>query len=145
MTPEELQQKADALDAEGMRLLEAGRKDEAHEKFVQAEQLMEVVRRRLTAEKAARSIRSMPAQVQVPEAVKRGKSRSTRNHPAQLAFYKHGKTIKDVAKEIGETRALVTAWMSDDPEANRQIPRHQAERLRRDYGVPLSAWRRIRD
>ena len=79
------------------------------------------------------------------EAVKRGIARGRRNHPAQVAFYENGVTIKDVAAELRETRARVSAWMSADPKAVRAIPSRHAEHLKRRFGIPLSAWARIAD
>jgi len=79
-----------------------------------------------------------------PESVKRGAARATRKHPAQRKLYERGRTITDVAKELGEGRPRVSAWMAKG-EANRPIPRRHAETLRARYGIPLTAWDRIAD
>jgi hypothetical protein len=84
-------------------------------------------------------------------AVKRGAARATRKHPAQVKLYSRkvegapaGITIKDLATELDETRARVSSWFATG-HANRPVPRHHAEFMRKKYGIPLSAWARIAD
>lgn len=76
------------------------------------------------------------------EAVRRAIGRSRRKHPAQAAFYKHNKTIGQVAAELGEGRPRVSSWMAEG-DACREIPRRIAELLKKKYGVPLNAWTRL--
>lgn len=75
------------------------------------------------------------------EAVTRAVGRATRNHPAQRAFYKAGKTVGQIAEELREGRPRVSSWMSEDEP--RPIPRHHADYLREHYKVPLSAWKNL--
>lgn len=115
--------------------------DEAEDLLAEAKRL-----EGLTGESDGRRIRSMsasPAQVIDPN-VKRGIGRATRKHPAQALFYKAGKSIKNIADELGENQKTVSSWMAKG-DGNRAIPRHQAERLLKAYKVPLGAWQRIRD
>lgn len=79
-----------------------------------------------------------------PANVKRGAGRATRKHPAQKRLYEKGKTITDVASDLGEGRPRVSSWFADG-DANRPIPRRHAEKLRDKYGIPLTAWSRIAD
>lgn len=92
-----------------------------------------------------RIIRSMDVNTQGRSAnVKRGAGRATRKHPAQKKLYEKGKTITDVAAELGEGRPRVSAWFADG-EANRPIPKRHAEKLRDKYGIPMNAWSRVAD
>lgn len=152
--PAHLRAQADQLDAEALDALDAsnatGDKLEELRYFQLATSLRIAAKAlrdaaRLTGGSDGRIIRGMSQPAGTMSAdVKRGKGRSTRKHPAQLKFYEHNVTIKDVAKELGETRARVSSWMADG-DALRAIPRNQAEKLRDKYGVPLSAWKRIAD
>jgi hypothetical protein len=76
--------------------------------------------------------------------VKRGAGRATRKHPAQKKLYEKGKTITDIAADLGEGRPRVSSWFAGG-DANRPIPRRHAEKLHDKYGIPLSAWSRIAD
>jgi hypothetical protein len=68
--------------------------------------------------------------------MKIGASRSRREHPAMRAWYEAGKTITDIAGEIGEKRPRVSAWLASEPTSNRPIPL-------RVYGVSRAVWQRI--
>jgi len=78
-------------------------------------------------------------------ALKIAVGRSRREHPAARAWYEHGKTISAIAGEIGETRARVNSWLTDDPVALRPIPRKHVAYFERTYGIPATAWRRVAD
>ena len=70
--------------------------------------------------------------------------RTKRDHAAKRAFLEHGKTDSDIAAEAGVSRATVSAWMAEG-DGLRSIPRALAERFRKRYGVPLTAWAKIAD
>jgi hypothetical protein len=92
------------------------------------------------------TIRSMDVNTQgQSEAVKRGAGRATRKHPAQRKLYERGRTITDVAKELGEGRPRVSAWFAPVGKGNRPIPRRHAETLHQKYGIPFAAWARVAD
>jgi hypothetical protein len=78
-----------------------------------------------------------------PKNMKIGASRSRREHPAMRAWYEAGKTITDIAAEIGEGRPRVSSWLATEGTSNRPIPRRHAEYFERVYGVPLGSWQRI--
>lgn len=141
------------FDDKGRALLAERRPTEAAEAFAlaqvyetAAEEMERLARLKdLPGKSPPRTLRTMDIDTrgQHPD-VKRGAGRATRNHPAQQKFYAAGVTIKSVAKDLRETRARVSSWMADG-EANRPIPRRYAEYLKERYGVPLSAWARIKD
>jgi plasmid maintenance system antidote protein VapI len=84
-------------------------------------------------------------QVQAPNLtaeVKRAAGRATRNGDAQKLLYEKGQTIAGLAKLLGESRPRVSKWFGT-AEENRPIPRATAERLQREYGIPISAWSRV--
>lgn len=70
--------------------------------------------------------------------------RTQRVHPASKAWLKAGKSVGDIALEIGEGRPRVNSWLNDG-DGNRPIPRKHAEYFKATYKIPLSAWRRIKD
>jgi hypothetical protein len=74
--------------------------------------------------------------------VKRAAGRATRKGGAQRQLYERGMTVASLAKELGETRARVSKWFGPSTD-NRPIPKAIAERLQRDYGIPLTAWSRV--
>ncbi len=57
-------------------------------------------------------------------------------------LYERGMTVASLAKALGETRARVSKWFGPETD-NRPIPRATAERLLREYGIPLTAWSRV--
>lgn len=74
--------------------------------------------------------------------VKRAAGRATRTGEAQRMLYERGMTVAKLAKELGETRPRVSKWFGPAAD-NRPIPRAIAERLQREYGIPLTAWSRV--
>jgi hypothetical protein len=99
----------------------------------------------LRSTNSERIIRTMDVNTEGRSAsVKRGAGRATRKHPAQKRLYEKGKTLTDIAAELGEGRPRVSAWFAEHP-ANRPIPRRHADHLRKKYGIPLDAWLRIAD
>lgn len=78
------------------------------------------------------------------DSVKRAVGRATRQHPAQVAFYKHNVTIGEVAARLGEGRPRVSSWMAKG-DAFRPIPRRCQRLLEKWYGIPEGAWARVKD
>ncbi len=74
--------------------------------------------------------------------VKRAAGRATRKGDAQRMLYERGMTVAGLAKSLGETRARVSKWFGPSAD-NRPIPRATAERLEREFGIPLTAWSRV--
>jgi hypothetical protein len=66
-------------------------------------------------------------------------------HPFVAMLTKRKLSVADVAAHLGVPRSTVQAWYKDatDPSA-RAIPEDAARGIRDKYGVPLSAWPRIR-
>ena len=99
----------------------------------------------LTRKRIDRIVSSVNPQAQNLSAeVKRAAGRATRKGEAQRLLYAKGETIAGVAAKLGEGRALVSKWFGT-AEENRPIPRKIAERMLKDYEIPLTAWSRIKD
>lgn len=61
------------------------------------------------------------------------------DHPFPNALYAHGMTVKEWAEANGLKREKVRSWFMVGP-GGRRIPAVWAERIRKEYKVPLSAW-----
>ena len=79
-----------------------------------------------------------------PSDVRRGISRSRLPHPAKDILYRKGITVAALAATLGEPRSSVAKWFGAG-RMNRPIPRRYAERLKRQHGIPYTAWERIAD
>jgi len=73
---------------------------------------------------------------------KRAAARATRGGEAQRLLYEKDMTIPKLAKKLGEGVPRVAKWFGP-PSDNRPIPKRIAERLRDEYGIPLTAWSRV--
>jgi hypothetical protein len=71
---------------------------------------------------------------------------SSKSHKFVEMLQRKRISVGDVAKFLKTPRATVQAWYKD-PEnaAYRAIPRESAEAIKAEYGVPISAWHRIRE
>lgn len=68
----------------------------------------------------------------------------TAYHPLVLAARMRGRTMADVARDVGRSRQAVRSWcLSPSDSAFRPPPRDIAKYLSRAYGVPLRAWERF--
>lgn len=81
--------------------------------------------------------------MRVTSDLKRAISRTTRNHPALAHLHRHGVSITALAETLKEPRGTVSSWFAAG-EYNRAIPLFHAEKIRSLYGVPLSAWGKVR-
>lgn len=78
-----------------------------------------------------------------PTRVRIGASRVRRDHPAIRAWYAAGMTVTAVAKEIGENRLRVSAWLFDGGPRTRAIPEKHVQFFESKYGIPRTVWARI--
>lgn len=141
----DLQRRADAIAARARELRAEGKHELASEAFEVADDLRRAVEaaRGLPGGAGGRIVRSMNVDTTRHTAdVKRGATRARRKHPAQRKLYEQGMTIASLAKQLGETRARVSSWMADG-DGLRPIPASIAEKLRQQYGIPLSVWKRV--
>lgn len=78
------------------------------------------------------------------EAPRKGRPFRKKKHPFVEAMLREGKTVAEVASDLKCSQAAVRSWYKDAGSADlRPIPKAQAEWLRDNMGVPLSAWRRV--
>jgi hypothetical protein len=97
----------------------------------------------LTRKRIDRIVSSV--QVQAPNLsseTKRAAGRATRKSEAQRLLYEADMTVAKLAEQLGEGRSRVSKWFGPATD-NRPIPRAIAERLQREYGIPLTAWSRV--
>jgi hypothetical protein len=68
----------------------------------------------------------------------------SRKHPFIAALVAKNVTVTKAATELGESRTTVQSWYTKGAHG-RPIPRAAAEKIRKLYGVPVSAWPDITD
>lgn len=61
------------------------------------------------------------------------------DHPFPNALYAHGMTVKEWAEANGLKREKVRSWFMVGP-GGRRIPAVWAERIRKEFKVPLTSW-----
>jgi hypothetical protein len=68
-----------------------------------------------------------------------------RKHPFVAALVAKGLTVTEFASTLGYSRSTVQSWYDRGEGNGRPIPRKAAEAIRKQLGVPLSAWSRVVD
>jgi hypothetical protein len=164
--PEDFRRRADQLDVEAEQLARAGQIRAAATLALEADRLRLTAKELegLTGVVGRRTVRTdmIPDTAPDPAAqssiVKRARSRSRRNHPAQEALYLADVTIQGLADYLKESRARVSHWMAEEDASKnmpRPIPKAHADRLHEGVQmknaagkpvtlrIPRTAWRRI--
>lgn len=129
-------QHEDAAD----RLVAAGRVDEAVAEALQGD----AYRRAADALEAKGLPRTETSRTVVPMDVDARELKIGRamagDHPFPRALHKRSMTVGEWAEKVGISREKVSSWWKAGP-GGRRIPREWADRIRDEFGVPLSAWR----
>lgn len=99
---------------------------------------------RLTSRRQRSTLATMDtAPIQVE---RKGRPLENADHPLIAALQAKGRTLTEEGKDVGRSRASLRSFVLDAHDDDyRPVPRRLADHWLKTYGVPMSAWPRIRD